>query len=338
MKYLIILTAFLLSCSSSNIGNQNESEWLIPIGEVFDGGPGKDGIPSVDDPQFNTVLQSDIQDNNLVVGIVIDGVAKAYPHNILDWHEIVNDNIGNSNFALTYCPLTGTAIGWKGEVDGQKTTFGVSGKLFNSNLIPYDRTTDSNWTQIGLDCVNGESIGEKVTTIPVIETSWATWKKAYPMSQIMNTNTGFSRNYSNYPYGDYRTNHDNLIFPVSNLDETLPAKERVLAIIDGNTSKVYSIKLFGEGRIIEDKIDGEMVVIIGSEKDNFIVAFKKDELSNLTFVKDQLPVIAEDQDGNQIRIDGTTTGSNSIENLESLNSFMSYFFALGSFYELDIYE
>jgi len=338
MRNLIVIAVLFLSCSGDDSGTQNNSEWLISASEVFDGGPGKDGIPSVDSPNFDSVSESNLQDDQLIIGVIIDGEAKVYPHNILDWHEIINDNIGDLNYAITYCPLTGTGIVWKGEVEGQKTTFGVSGKLYNTNLIPYDRATDSYWTQIGLECVNGESIGNKITTIPVIETSWATWSEAYPNSQVMNTNTGFSRNYESYPYGDYRTNDDNIIFPVSNLDSRLPAKERVLAVLSSSTTKVYSIELFETGRVIEDNIDGEDIVVIGSKVDNYIVAYKKGEFENLTFVNNSLPIIAQDDNGNSLNLDGSITSSNSSTNLKSLNSFMSYYFAMGSFYDVEVYE
>ena len=91
----------------------------------------------------------------LVVGIVIDGHARAYPHKILDWHEIINDKIGNTAFAITYCPLTGTALGWDRTVNGTETTFGVSGLLYNTNLIPYDRLTGSYWSQMLSKSIRG---------------------------------------------------------------------------------------------------------------------------------------------------------------------------------------
>ena len=156
----ILLLTLTYGCNKEANPQSASSEWLIPSGEVQDGGPGKDGIPSIDQPQFNTSEAVDFpSENDLIVGMVNDGIAKAYPHPILDWHEIVNDNIGDKAVALTYCPLTGTAIAWNRTINGETTTFGVSGKLYNSNLIPYDRATDSYWSQAKLECVNGEEIG-----------------------------------------------------------------------------------------------------------------------------------------------------------------------------------
>lgn len=342
MKKIVFFSIVLfLSCGSDAPQQNTFTEWLIPIGEVFDGGPGKDGIPAVDNPKFDDAVDVDfLNDNDLIIGMVHDGIAKAYPHAILDWHEIVNDEISDISFGLTYCPLTGTGIAWDSNINGSKTTFGVSGKLYNTNLIPYDRATDSYWSQMRLDCVSGSLIGSKVSTFSIIETTWKTWKSAFPNSLVLNTDTGHDRNYNEYPYDDYRTNHSNIIFPIGNEDNRLPAKERVLGLVSGDTKKVYSIELFENGRVIEDQIDGRDIMVIGSKADNFIVAFDKQNLSNLTFLSDQLPVIAEDEAGNRITlageiVSGTLTGTQ----LEMEDSFMGYFFAFGAFYkDIEIFE
>ena len=337
LLFLVILALF--SCGKDD--NRPNSEWLIPSDEVQDGGPGKDGIPSVDNPQFDNVADiTFLDDNDLVSGVVHDGVAKAYPHPILDWHEIVNDNLADINYALTYCPLTGTGIAWDRNVNGVTTTFGVSGKLYNTNLLPYDRATDSYWSQIRLDCVNGENIGTKIATFPVIETTWATWKSAYPNSSVMNTSTGFSRDYNDYPYGDYRTNHDRILFAVNPMDNRLPAKERALLVISENTNKVYSIELFDGGRVIEDNIDGVDIVIIGSKEDNYIVAYEQGDLSQFNVASGQgLPIVATAQNGNTISLDGTVVnGPLQGTQLKAMNSFIGYYFSLAAFYDVEIYE
>jgi hypothetical protein len=198
-------------------GNSSQNgEWLIPVSEVRDGGPGKDGIPALSNPKFISLDKVDyFLDNELVIGFVDGDKNRAYPHSILDWHEIVNDRVGSVDISVTYCPLTGTWICWDRKIIGKVTTFGVSGLLYNSNLIPYDRETDSNWSQIGLQCVNGPLVGTEAVTIGVVETKWGTWKKIYPESKVLSTNTGYNRGYGFYPYGDYRADHAYLLFPVS---------------------------------------------------------------------------------------------------------------------------
>jgi len=146
LKIISLLTLALCFYSCDTVDNADVSgDWLIPTDQVFDGGPGRDGIPSVDNPQFTNVNDAPyLLDNDLVIGFKIGGTIRAYPHPILDWHEIVNDDISGQKTAITYCPLTGSAIAWKRNGVVSNSAFGVSGLLFNSNLIPYDRGSSSN--------------------------------------------------------------------------------------------------------------------------------------------------------------------------------------------------
>jgi len=329
--FLVISALIVVGC-----GKDDSSVWLVPSEEVLTGA-GKDVIPAVDNPTFDIATNNNFLNNNdLVVGIVHNGVAKAYAHRILDWHEIVNDNISDINYAMTYCPLTGTAIAWDRDLAGGTTTFGVSGRLYNTNLIPFDRATDSNWSQMRLDCINGENINTVIETFPVIETTWATWKAAYPNSEVMNLSTGFSRDYTAFPYGDYRTNDNNILFPVA-IDDRLPAKERALLVIGDNTNKVYSIELFEEDRVIEDNIDGKDIVIIGSKSDNYIVAYEKGEFDNFSLSNQGLPVVATTDSGDLITLDGNVVNGDGTR-LQPTNSYIGYFFALAAFYEVEIFE
>lgn len=342
MKYLFLISlTFLLACGSDDSEPIQSKDWLIPQAQVLDGGPGKDGIPSVDSPNFSSISDIDfLTDTDLVIGMVRNGIAKAYPHPILDWHEIVNDEIAGAKYALTYCPLTGTATAWDRVINGEETTFGVSGKLYNTNLIPYDRLTDSYWSQIRLDCVNGELSGTEIELYPIIETNWRTWKEAFPSSLVQNTDTGFSRNYQSYPYGDYRTNNDNIIFPVTPSDSRLPAKERVLGLLGETVNRVYSIESFTDNIAIEDNFDGKEILVIGSKKDNYVVAYEKSVLENVQALVDELPAIAEDSNGNRIDLSGKIiSGPMSGEKLEPVTGFMGYYFSLAAFYPgIEIYE
>lgn len=338
MKLFIFgLSFFLISCTSFN---SDRNEWLIDSNEVFDGGPGKDGIPSVDSPQFEKVSNNTYMNpNDLVIGIVHNNKAKAYPHRILDWHEIINDEIDDIKFALTYCPLTGTGSVWNRVIDSEETTFGVSGKLYNSNLIPYDRRSDSNWSQLRLDCINGELIGDEISTYAMIETTWETWTKYYPSSDVMTLETGFSRDYNAFPYGDYRTNHTNIIFPVNNFDTRLAAKERVLAVITEHTFQAFSIELFETNRVISISSIDENIIVIGSKTENFITAFHSDDLEDVVFNAGP-NFIAEDANGNKINLSGKIVeGPLEGTQLVQTKSILGYFFAIGAFYpDIEIFE
>ncbi|MDA3859782.1 MAG: DUF3179 domain-containing protein [Melioribacteraceae bacterium] len=272
---IIILFPVLISCQDSVNSSENISgDWLIPANEIYDGGPGKDGIPAISKPVLSNNESIDyMQDNDLIIGIKINNQVKGYTHLVLNWHEIINDKIDDNNFTITYCPLTGSAIGLNRSINGEITTFGVSGLLYNSNLIPYDRATNSNWSQMKMKCVNGQLKGTEFNYIHTFETSWATWKKIFPNALVVTSNTGYSRQYSSYPYGSYRVD-ESLIFPITNRNNELPIKERVHGIIENESVFAFRFNSFENGiKLISKEIDGNNYLIVGSKTDNFIVSF-----------------------------------------------------------------
>ncbi len=343
------LVALVMACGDADLpsgtgGNNTggQTGWAIPQDQVFDGGPGKDGIPALENPKLiNASAVTFLDDADLVLGYKNGNEVRAYPHPILDWHEIINDKVGDHAFAVTYCPLTGTGIGWDRIIDGKETTFGVSGLLFNSNLLPYDRETDSNWSQMRLDCVNGELLGTKIATFNLVETTWATWKAMYPQTKVVSTETGFSRNYSRYPYGDYKTNNSNLIFPVSPTDNRLESKERVLGIILDGDAKVYRFgSVQGELQVRQDVFKSSELVFAGSETHNFLIAFDR-QLDNgtlLTFSPKSFDngvsnVIMTDNEGNEWDIFGEAVSGTRIgQRLKRPDSYIGYWFSWGAFY------
>ena len=168
------------------------------------GGPAKDGIPSIDEPQFVGADAVDfLEDTDIVFGVVRDSVAKAYPQMILAQHEIVNDTLAGTPVAVTYCPLTGTAMGfYRGS-----TTFGVSGRLINNNLVMYDRATEAWWPQILGTAIPGpwneDPQVRSLREFRVVWTDWSSWRERHPDTRVLSTETGYARNYANDPYGSY---------------------------------------------------------------------------------------------------------------------------------------
>jgi len=357
--YILILILGLLvwRCDNNLISESGGSDnpddtaandkWLIPREKVYDGGPGKDGIPSIDEPEFLPVDQVDyLNENDLVLGLKQGDKTKAYPHRILDWHEIVNDKAGNRNVAVTYCPLTGTGIAWNREINNKTTTFGVSGLLYKNNLIPYDRATDSYWSQMLNQSIHGEHIKTKAETFQLIETTWSTWKSMYPGSRVLSTQTGYDRNYRVYPYGDYKETAE-LIFPVDPLDERLFLKKRVLGLTGGDQTKAYQFKDFSDSvHIVGDTLNDEHYIIISSQKSNFLVAYKNQLQEGnkgnfqLEPLQDQLPLVMKDQQGNRWNIFGeAVAGPEKGEKLQRANAFIGYWFAWSSFYpDIKIYN
>lgn len=339
---IVTLLTLLTSCSSSNEGlvsrdnssNVQTDQWLIPVNQIKDGGPGKDGIPSIDHPAYIDRQEVDfLGPDELVIGIVKNGQAYAYPHFILDWHEIVNDVLIDDPVTVSYCPLTGTAFGWESAVNGERTSFGVSGLLYNANLILYDRKTDSNWSQLRLECINGDLITETPTLVNVVETNWSTWRIMYPNTKVLSLETGFVRDYGTYPYGAYKTDHSYFIFPVSPQNNALPSKQRVFAIMDDTKAKVYKFEDFTDGKAIVDTFKGKQYLVVGNE--NIINAFEltSGQLQN-TFQYDfhgNEPFFNDDS-GNTYSIFGTNTEGSQNLNLKAATSVTSYWFAIAAFY------
>ena len=185
---LLLILFLQIACEDTvSSSTQISGEWLIPQNEVFDGGPGKDGIPAISNPSLvgNSSINF-MKNDDLIIGVKLDGEIRGYPHPILDWHEIINDKINDNYFSITYCPLTGSTINYNRDLNGNITTFGVSGLLYNTNLIPYDRATNSNWSQMKLQCVNGKLIGQTPTLIYLLETTFKTLKQAFPNAKVVN--------------------------------------------------------------------------------------------------------------------------------------------------------
>jgi hypothetical protein len=347
LLYLFILASSILinhSCEkkTANTGSSNpppgNNTWLIPIERVFDGGPGKDGIPALMDMKFiNVSAATYLSDNDLVVGYRNGTDTRAYSHNILNWHEIVNDDVSGDKVSIIYCPLTGTATAWNRMLPSGETTFGVSGLLYNANIIPYDRNSNSNWSQMLLKAVNGPLIREEAGNFQVIETTWKTWKEMFPDSKVISDNTGFSRNYSTYPYGDYQTNHNKLLFSVQPDDTRLPRKERVLGVIKDGLGKVYRFSsLAASDGVIEDEFRGQSLVIAGDSARNIMVAFEKilpdKSIPNFTLESNGNGLL-KDQFGNTWDAFGmAVSGPMKGQQLKSPLFIMGYWMAFGSFY------
>lgn len=354
--FLWAMVSFLLleSCRSSvaqqdnpkpvgdnpSLSPRESATWSIPVDDVLNGGPGKDGIPALEDPNFISGNTSGILlDSDLVLGYKNGEDVRAYPHMILDWHEIVNDDIGDISLAVTYCPLTGTGIGWNRVINHKKTTFGVSGLLYNSNLIPYDRETGSNWSQILNESVSGTRLGKRASVEQLVETDWGTWRTMYPTTRVLSPETGYSRSYGVYPYGDYRSNHDFLIFPVPE-DGRLPSKERVHAITDGKSARVYRFPQLIAAQLIRDDFEGKEYLVTGNQ--HFIVSFELEAATaplNFKYAYSGSQVILTDDEGNEWDIFGHAIhGPRTGQRLKTSRSFMGYWFAIPAFYSTEIYR
>lgn len=219
---------------------------------------GQDCIPSIDKPLFEEGQKASwLQESDIVFTINYKSVQRAYPQRILNWHEIVNDEVAGDPIAITFCPLCGSAVAFERKVDGVITEFGISGKLHDSDLVMYDRYEGNLWQQITGEAIVGPAArrNEKLKPILLGTTTWGEWIKKYPNSQVLSKDTGFSRNYDQYPYGTYEQD-DQLLFGVKGLDKSLQIKTVVYGVEVNGRSKAYPASTFDKNAIIEDSLDG----------------------------------------------------------------------------------
>lgn len=229
---------------------------------------GRDCIPSIDNPQFvsASVAEADFLDNDdWVIGLFRNEEARAYPLKILNWHEIVNDKVGDEYIAISFCPLCYTGNAFERMIDGEPTEFGVSGFLMNSNLVMYDRKTESLWAQLTGEALTGPKIGERLKKITVSTLPWSDWRQQYPGTIVLSTETGFNRDYQLFPYGDYNSS-DDVFFPLEHTDDRLFEKELTYGVRLYDKSKAYPLSAlneqFPEGGEFEDDIGGHPVRVI----------------------------------------------------------------------------
>lgn len=235
----------------------------IPLEEIVPGGPGKDGIPAIDRPQFIPPKEAEawLHPQEPVISLGVGKEVKAYPLQILLWHEIVNDAVGGQPVAVTFCPLCNVALVFDRRVEGKVYTFGVSGFLRYSDLIMYDRQTDSWWQQATGEAIVGELTGKKLDLLPASIISWADFRKAHPRGQVLSRDTGFRRPYGENPYVGYdRIDQPPFLF-FGKLDERLPPMERVVAVRIGETAVAFPFSSLRETKVIHHRVAGQDLVV-----------------------------------------------------------------------------
>lgn len=220
----------------------------IPLEEILSGGPPRDGIPSIDKPKFIAPDKADfMKDDDLVLSYSHDGKTRAYPLRILVWHEIVNETIAGKPILVTYCPLCGTAMIFDRKIKDEVRTFGVSGMLYQSDVLMYDRQSESLWSQLKMEAVSGPLSGSGLELLPSAHLTWKAWKEKHPEGEVLSTDTGHGRNYDGEAYASY-FNSPNTMFPVPQTRDELPKKEWVIGVIADGKAIAYPLKTLEEKR------------------------------------------------------------------------------------------
>ena len=232
---------------------------LVPADEVHAGGPPRDGIPAIDRPRFLTVDQAaHVKAGERVLTLDLDGQARAYPISILNWHEIVNDRIGDRQITITYCPLCGTGMAFEAP---DARGFGVSGLLYNSDMLLYDRATESLWSQIMATAISGPRKGDKLEPVPLLHTNWGHWRAQHRDSLILSRRTGFRRDYDLSPYLGYESSPQ-LYFPVSDQDARYHEKESVIGLALNGQHKVWPFSELAQANPpVADSLGGQALLV-----------------------------------------------------------------------------
>jgi len=274
--------ARLLASIDPNFGDflQPDSPHVIRLEEIVWGGVMKDGIPALVNPAFVAAKDADwLWDGELVFGVEIGGDVRAYPHRIMDWHEMANDMVGGVPLALAYCTLCGSGILYETQVAGRERPFefGSSGLLYRSNKLMYDRETLSLWNHFTARPAVGTLVGSgiQLRTRPVAVMRWRDWLQLHPATRVLSLDTGHRRNYApGMPYGMYFST-PGLMFPTSVSDGRLSPKDIVFIVRADGRRRAWPVKAFGDGRVLNDTIGARPVVLIGDGRGETVRAYDR---------------------------------------------------------------
>jgi thiol-disulfide isomerase/thioredoxin len=238
---------------------------IVPYSEIISGGPPKDGIPAIDEPRFVSLDEATewLDEREPVIVVEAGGEARAYPMQILTWHEIVNDTLGDVPVVVTFCPLCYTGIAFERTFDGQVLDFGTTGRLRNSNLIMYDRQTESWWQQATGEAIVGTFAGRQLTFLPAMVVSWADFQASYPDGTVLSRETGHSRRYGQNPYPGYDdVDGFPFLFDGQAEDGLLPPLARVYGIELNGEAVAYPYVTLQELHVANDTVAGADVVVL----------------------------------------------------------------------------
>jgi len=241
------------------------SRYEVPLNEFLSGGPGKDGIPAVDEPKFQPIAEVDwLEDPEPVIAFGVGDEWRAYPIQILMWHEIVNDTVADTPVAVTFCPLCHTAIVFDRTVDGQVLDFGVSGNLRHSDLVMYDRLTESWWQQATGRGIVGAYTGTALEFLPSQLISWQQFRELHPDGVVLSRDTGHIRSYGSNPYAGYDKVDSNpfLLDDWTLIDGRLNPKVRIVGVVIDGAEVAYPLPDLAEVGIVNDTVGGEPIVVL----------------------------------------------------------------------------
>jgi hypothetical protein len=235
---------------------------LVDPAEIISGGPPPDGIPPIDEPLFLRPRNVDfLADNEPVVAIEVNGDARAYPVQIMTWHEIVNDTIGGTPVTVSYCPLCNTALAYDRRLGNRILDFGTSGSLYRSALVMYDRQTESLWSHFSAEAIAGHLTEEKLEVLPMAMAGWAQWRDANPDGLVLSRETGHSRNYGTNPYQGYDDINSSPFLFRDETDDRLLAMTRIVGVQDEDDALGVQLEHLLEGNVVQAELGARDIVV-----------------------------------------------------------------------------
>ena len=272
------LLAAALACPSpalSDTRSRFESAWpdtdfsqaLVDLDEVRSGGPPRDGIPPIDEPEFVSGDEADewLDPKEPVIVVSAGGQTRAYPLQILTWHEIVNDELGGVPLSVTFCPLCNASIVFDRRAGGRVLDFGTTGNLRMSDLVMWDRETESWWQQFTGQAIVGEMAGTVLSRLPASIVAYEDFRTAYPAAPVLSRRTGHNRPYGSNPYRGYDTIEDRPFLFFDPVDERLPPMERVLNVSVEGAHRLYPFSELSRHPVVNDEVGNTPVVVLSRE-------------------------------------------------------------------------
>ncbi len=252
----------------------------VELNELISGGPPKDGIPSINAPKFVTIDEASgwLDGKEPVVSLDMQGTAKAYPLQILTWHEIVNDEVAGVPVAVTFCPLCYAAIAFDRRIEGETYSFGVSGMLRHSDMIMYDRETETLWQQLNGEGIVGDLTGTKLIAIPAQIISFDQFVSSYPEGAVLSKDTGYRRDYGRNPYAGYDNIDERPFLYKGPFDERIPPMEKVVTVSLSGVEKAYPHRITRKRRVIHDEVHDKDVLVFHA--DGAVSALDKSKISD----------------------------------------------------------
>ena len=285
---ILFLSVFSVKAQSTIEKNGFDlSNSSVSPDKIIDKGPSRESIPSIDDPGFLKPSKVDfLQPSDRVLGVTYNYISKAYPIKILNWHEVVNDYFGDKPVIITYSPLCGSGMAFDAHIGEEDRNFGVSGLIYNNDILLYDRESETLWSQIDKKAISGPLKGTEMEYVQTTHTTWKKWKEMYPYSQVLSNETEYTMDYNENPYGAYEQQNQ-VVFPLEHKDDRYHPKTWTLGIEAEGKFKAYPFEELRKTKgSIHDTFAGKEFVIRFNDNEHFVKienADKKEYLSVVMF-------------------------------------------------------